>query len=166
MGTFYLTLTAIALLLLSTNVAQAQTTQPKLNQVELSKKLIGNWKAELAKDTVIYYEVKAFGTTGLECYYKIVAKDKIFSEAKQIWGYDSKLDKYVGASLFIGKDIDIYAIWFTAENKSVDTNFADISNPDKASSKGEGEFKSPDAWSETDFVNGKPVMTYNFKRIK
>ena len=50
MGTFYLTLTAIALLLLSTNVAQAQTTQPKLNQVELSKKLIGNWKAELAKD--------------------------------------------------------------------------------------------------------------------
>ena len=165
MKTLYLTLTVTLLLLLSTNVAQAQTTQPKLNQVELFKKLIGDWKAELTKDTSYYWSAKAFGS-GLECYLKIVAKDKIISEAKQIWGYDSKLDKYVGASFLKGKDIEIYAMWFTAENKSVDTNLADISNLDKASSKGEGEFKSPDAWSETDFVNGKPVMTYNFKRIK
>ncbi len=152
-------------LVISLSEVQAQTTQPKLNQVELMKQVIGNWKAELTKDTSYYWSAKAFGT-GFECYFKIVAKDKIISEAKQIWGYDSKLDKYVGASLEKGKDIDIYAMWFTAENKSVDTNLADISNLDKASSKGEGEFKSQDAWSETDFVNGKPVMTYNFKRIK
>jgi hypothetical protein len=45
-------------------------------------------------------------------------------------------------------------------------HFSDISNPDKASFKVEGEIKSPDAISQNFIMNGKVVLTYNFKRIK
>ncbi len=165
MKTLYLTLIVIALLFLSTNTAQAQTTQPKLNQVELSKKLIGNWKAELAKDTVLYWDAKAFGT-GLECTDKIYAKDKLISEERELWGYDSKLDKFVGADLVKGKDIEIWVIWSTSNTKFESVHLSDISNPDKASIRAEGEFKSPDAYLNNIFMNGKVVLTYNFKRVK
>jgi hypothetical protein len=50
---------------------QAQTTQTKLNQVELLKQFIGSWKFDWGKDTTGLFEIKPFGT-GLECYYNSV----------------------------------------------------------------------------------------------
>ena len=165
MKTLYLTLIVIALLLLSTNTAQAQTTQPKLNQVELFKQIIGNWKVDMAKDTVYYVTYKAFGS-GFEGYDRTLAKDKMIGEERELWGYDSKLDKFVGADFVKGKDIEIWVIWFTSNTKFESVHLSDISNPDKASIRAEGEFKSPDAYSASEFMNGKAVLTYNFKRVK
>jgi hypothetical protein len=90
----------------------------------------------------------------------------MITEEKELYGYDSKLDKYVGADFVKGKDIEIWAIWFTSNTKYEGMHFSDISNPDKASFKVEGEIKSPDALSQNFIINGKVVMTYNFKRIK
>ena len=48
-------------LLIGLNGLEAQTTQIKPNQVELVKKLIGNWKAEWT-DTVYTWEAMTYGT--------------------------------------------------------------------------------------------------------
>ena len=160
-----LTISIAVFLLFFLNGVQAQTTTIKPNQVELMKQMIGNWKADLPKDTAYYENIKAFGT-GLECNDKVAVKDKMITEEKELYGYDSKLDKYVGADLVKGKDIEIWAVWFTSNTKYEGMHFSDISNPDKASVKVEGELKSPDTFSQNFIMNGKVVMTYNFKRIK
>jgi hypothetical protein len=161
-----LTITVAVFLLFLLNGVQAQTTQTKPNQVELVKKLIGKWQAEWT-DTIYNWEAKTFGM-GLECHYifKSLAKDKIVLEGKQLWGYDSKLDKYIGIDLMKGQDIQILALWFTSDNKYIGTDFNNISDPDKSSWKVEGEIKSSDAFSETWFVKGKPFTTIDYKRIK
>jgi hypothetical protein len=148
------------------NGLQAQTMQSKPDQVELVKKLIGKWQAELA-DTIYNWEAKSFGT-GLECQYnfKCLEEGKIVLDGKQLWGYDSKLDKYVGIDLMKGRDIEILALWFISNNKYIGTDFNNISDPDKSSWKVEGEIKSSDAFSETWFVKGKPFTTIDYKRIK
>jgi hypothetical protein len=159
-------LISIGFLLIGLSEIQAQTTQVKLNQVELMKQFTGNWEAQWA-DTILYLECKAFGT-GLDGYYnyKTVGNDKIVLEGKQLWGYDSKLDKYVVATLEKGKDIWILAFWFTSTNKYLITSFTDISDPDKAFFKVEGEIISPDTFSETWILNGKVVIKYSYKRVK
>jgi hypothetical protein len=63
-------------------------------------------------------------------------------------------------------DMEIWALWFTSNNKYVITYYSDISNPDKSSFKMDGEFTSPNAYSETYFMNGKAVMKYNYVRVK
>jgi hypothetical protein len=156
---------AVVSLLLCSNVTQAQTTQPKLNQAELVKKFLGNWKVDIAKDTVIYVNIEPFGT-GFTCYFKTVVKNTTISEMKELYGYDSKLDKYVAASLEKGKDIEIWALWFKSNTKYEGVHLTDVSNPDKASIIIEGEFKSPDYLPQTTFINGKAVVTEDFKRIK
>jgi hypothetical protein len=161
----FLILVIAGFLVLGLSEVQAQTTQPKPNQVELFKKLIGNWKVDMAKDTVLYVDYKAFGS-GAEGNDKTLAKDKMIGEEKELWGYDSKLDKFVGADFVKGKDIEIWVIWFTSNTKFESVHFSDISNPDKASIRAEGEFKSPDAYSASEFINGKVVLTYNVKRVK
>jgi len=165
MKKLFLTTAITVFLLICFNRIQAQTTATKPNQVELFKKLIGNWKVELPKDTVYYVDYKAFGS-GFEGYDRTLAKDKMIGEERELWGYDSKLDKFVGADFVKGKDIEIWVIWFTSNTKFESVHLSDISNPDKASIRGEGEFKSPDAFSASEFMNGKVVLTYNFKRVK
>jgi len=160
-----LTISIAVFLLFLLNGLQAQSTQTKLNQVELMKQFIGSWKVDLAKDTVLFWDAKPFGT-GLECYYKTVSKEKTLMEAKQLFGYEKKTDKYVAANLVKGMDIEIWALWFTSNNKYVITYYSDISNPDKSSFKMDGEFKSPNVYTETYIMNGKPIMTYTYIRVK
>jgi hypothetical protein len=145
---------------------QAQTTQPKLNQVDLFKQFIGTWEGLQGKDTIINWNAKAFGT-GLECYVKFVTKGKIILEQKQIWGYDSKLDKFIGAILQKGQDIFINAWWFTSKNEYASTWFKDISNLENASWKEVGDCKLlPDTLLQTTFVNGKAGIKYVFWKVK
>jgi hypothetical protein len=145
---------------------QAQTTQPKLNQVELLKQFNGKWGGVLAKDTIFNVDFNPIGTTGLETNFKIVSKGKVLSEVMELFGYNSKMNKYIGTILEKGKDAEIGACWFTSNNKYIVTYLNDISNPDKASWKCEGVFKSPDAITEIEYQNGKAIMTYNYIRVK
>jgi hypothetical protein len=56
--------------------------------------------------------------------------------------------------------------WFTSENTCERIPFEFISNPEQATSKAIYEFKSPDLIIKTDIVNGKPVGTYSWTRVK
>ncbi len=162
---FCFTISIAVFLLFLLNGVQAQTMQPKLNQVELSKQLIGAWKADMGKDTTFFMEVKPFGT-GLECYSNSANKGKILMEAKQLVGYDKKFDKIVYVNLEKGKDIEILAVWFISNNKYISIPYNYIANPEKASFKYEAEFKSPNLIVETLIINGKPLKTTTYTRTK
>jgi len=160
-----LTITIVIFLLLCTHRLQAQTTQTKLNQVELMKQFVGSWECNVAKDTTRFWDVKSYGT-GLECYLKVVTKGKLIVETKRLWGYDKQIDKYIGLELTKGMDMRIFAQWFTSNNKGEAILYSDISNPEMASLKGEAEFKSPDMYIITTIVNKKPVKTETWTRVK
>ena len=165
MKTLYLTLTVIVLLLLCTNLAQAQTNQTNLNQTELTKQFMGSWKCDFGNDTTFFMEGKLYGT-GSEYNYNYAAKGKLFMEGKQLAGYDKKIDKIVYVNLEKGKDIEMLALWFTSTNKYIITSYRDIANPEKASFKFEGEFKSPILFVENLIINGKLLKTYTMTRVK
>ncbi len=138
----------------------------EINQVELMKQWIGSWKAEFGKDTIAFFDQKAYGV-GQEVFIKATLKGKMIGEGKQLWGYDKKLDKIIFASELKGQEgLGITALWFISKNKYVGVPYSDISNPENASLKWEGEFKSHDTYVETHLLNNKPVTTDTYTRIK
>ena len=163
--TFFLTGMTFISLLFCVNILQAQSSQIKLNQVELMKQWIGSWKWEVAKDTTGFADIKSYGI-GLESYFKIVTKGKIVMEGKKLWGYNKKEDKYILAEIIKGQDLELWATWFTSKNKYEWILNSDITNPEKASFKYEGEFKSPDMFIENTIENNKTVKTDIYTRVK
>lgn len=167
MKKFYLIPMIAVFILLGTNGIQAQTTQPGLNQVELMKQLIGTWKNESAKDTVFTAEFKSYGNGGMEFNLKSVAQGKIWLEMKQLWGYDTKNDKFVVAGLMKDNpNITLEAALFTAKNKWEQVPFEFVSKPELATSKVIFEFKSPDLVVRNQIVNNKSVGTETYTRVK
>lgn len=154
-------------LLLCINGIQGQTTQTKLNQVELMKQFLGTWKGdELAKDTTIITDNTPFGTI-IEGNYKIVVKDKILDSGKQLWGYDKENDKLITAQVSISSpNIYIMAFWWTSKNTFEGVPFQDISNPENATIKWKLEFKSPDLFIQDFIQNSKVVASYTYTREK
>ena len=153
------------LLFFCTNPTHAQPHQSQLNQIELMKQFVGYWSCDFAKDTTRYWDVKPFGT-GFECSLKVITRGKVVSEAKRLWGYDKKTDKYIGLEITNGTDMRLYAQWFTSSLKGVATLYSDNTNPELATFKGEAEFKSPDMYIITTIVNNKTVKTDTYIRLK
>ena len=137
----------------------------QLNQVELFKQFIGSWKADVGKDTTYVYDYKSYGT-GLDINYKAVTKGKNFLEAKILWGYDKSLDKYIIFYLPKGLDMEMFVGCFVSKTNFEMLPYSDISNPDKASFKMEGEFKSPDTLVFNWIQNNKTTSTEIYARIK
>lgn len=165
MGKYCLKMALVLILIFCFNGLQAQTSHSKLNQVELMKKFTGLWKSDFAKDTTEFWEAKPYGN-GLEAYFKDVTKGKITLEGKQLWGYDTKLDKFIYSTLIPGMDIDIGTLWFTSQNKYVGVPYNDVLKPEKATSRVEGEFTSPDVYVESKIVNNKKISSNTFKLVK
>ena len=157
--------TTVLILLISVNGLQAQTTQNKLNQVELMKHFIGSWTCTTGKDTTALWEFKPFGT-GMECNVKYTTKGQVFRELKSLYGYDRKTDKFIAPGIVKGMDMEIFAIWFLEEKKYEIIYYSDILNPEKASVKSIGEIKSPDILVVTKMINNKPVSALTYNRVK
>jgi len=156
----------IVLLLLGANAVQAQTTQTKLNQIELMKNFLGNWKCVYGKDTTMILEYKSFGTA-IEGVAKIVVSEKVIMEEKSLMGYDAKNDKLIEAAMYNSfPNIILYSDKFISANRFEEIYLEDSSNPEKANKKWEVEFKSTDLFIETFFQNNKAVEVYTFTRIK
>jgi len=168
----FLTTSIAVFLSICLNALQAQTPQTKLNQVELMKQFVNNWKGEIGKDTTAFWDIK-FNGTGLECNFKYVTKGNTVMEGKQLWEYDKKIDKFILSSFTNGTDTrtstngaDTWAsgFWFTSKNKSIIIPFDNISNPEKAPYKLEMEFKSPDMFIQKTIVNNNIVKTDTYTR--
>ena len=98
MKTFSLTTMSVVFLLCLSIGIQAQTTQTKLNNLELFKQFVGTWKGEMGKDTAFVMEIKSF-YNGFESYLKTETKGKILIEEKTIMGYDKKIDKLLESGI-------------------------------------------------------------------
>jgi hypothetical protein len=153
-------------LLLFTDAINAQTTQTKLNQVELVKQFIGTWEVEFAKDTVTTFVIKPFGMA-LECNVKQVTKGKILNEGRWLLGYDEKYDKILEAQISNDSpNISFSAYTFTSKNIFEKVALDDISKPKEISFMMKFEFKSPDIMIESAINNNKVIGTYTINRIK
>lgn len=165
MKRLFITIIITVFLLLCSIGIQAQTTQTELNQVELVKQFVGKWECKISSDSILFWNTVPYGT-GFEVNIKGVANGKIFVEAKQLWGYDKKLDKFIIAVMHKGQGIKIYSVWFLSDRKYESIGYNDISNPETASWKIEGEFKSRELYTETTLVNNRPVKTHTNIRVK
>ncbi len=154
----------VVLLLICFNSIKAQTTDAKLNQVELWKKFSGTWQGQLSKDTFIVYDNNPYGT-GMETNIKIVTQGKALQEGKGLFGYDKESDKIIEATLLNGSDIICNAYWFTSENKCTGIQFKYIQNPENSILKWEIEFKTPDMWVVTSIEDNKAVEIDTLYRL-
>ena len=71
-----LTTVICAFLLFICNGIQAQTTQTKLNQVELMKQWLGTWQGDIGKDTVDLWEGKLYGKAVIINVYQVIKGKK------------------------------------------------------------------------------------------
>lgn len=165
MKTLFLTAMTVVFLLCLTIGIQAQTTQTKLDQVELMKQFIGTWKTEMGKDTTIITDITSFGTI-IEENYKIAAEDKILDSGKQLWGYDKENDKLITAQVSISSpNIYIMTFWWTSRSTFEGVLFQNTSKPENASLRWKIEFKSPDLFVMTTMQNNNVVSAYTSTRM-
>ena len=141
-------------------------TSKELNQVEFMKQFLGTWKAEYGKDTILIYNARPFGNGSVRDW-TLSTKGKIITSAKVFFGYDSKSDKLIQATLYESSpEIDLWTWWATSKNTAEGVPLKDITNPENAVSKMKTELKSPDLAIFTSLVNNKVVGTYTWTRIK
>ena len=161
-----LTLSVAIFLLFLLNEVQAQTTTTKLNQVELMQQLLGNWKGELAKDTIMIMNWTSYGKAS-EDNYKVVTKDKILYSRKAIYGYDQKYDKIVAAAITDNSpNIDLMAIWFSSKDTANLVEYEYLSNPEKSNFKMQWIFIQSDSAKRIVINNNKVVSVSTFFREK
>jgi hypothetical protein len=135
----------------------------EISQTELIKQFLGSWIINTGKDTAAIWVAKQYGT-GMECYYNSFTKGKMLMEGKQLFGYEKKTDKFVAANMVKGMDAELFALWFVGKNKYVIVNYDEMSNPEQATMRVDGEFTSPTVYVETVVVNGKTTKTYTYTR--
>jgi hypothetical protein len=166
MKTIYIAAMIATLQLFCITGMKAQTSQVKLNQVELMKQFLGTWKTEMVKDTIQIDEFAAFGKTVVGQITNST-NGKILQTVKELWGYDSKNDKIVFAEVSDSSpEIQLFAFWFTTKSMCEGVPYQDISNPGKAALKYKMEIKSTDEWVLKMLQNNKDAALLTFTRIK
>lgn len=149
----------VVFLLFCVNGVQAQTTETKLNQIELMKQFFGTWKGEIGKDTVFIMEGKTFGK-GLDFYWKTDTRGKILSEGKSIMGFDMMNKRIMEPQIWNNSpNIILWSGLFTSTNIYEAILLRDLPNPEKATVKWKYEFKSSDVLVCTYTANKKEIVT-------
>ncbi len=162
MKAFFITIFIAMFISISIKETSAQTTETKLNQVELMKQFIGTWECELGNRTIYRNKSKAFGN-GLVTTIQIFTNQEIVDSVKQLFGYDNKTDKYVVAELTkFTSVIEIGTAWFVTEQTG--KIFITDSNGDEL--KFNFEFITPDLIKETATLENNHVVEMEFKRVK
>jgi hypothetical protein len=163
MNSNFLKAAVVILLLTGYGSIYSQSVSRELNQIELIKQIGGFWHGEISSDTALVWDIK-LTSDGVNCDFKYIANGKTAIEGRQLWVYDSNIDKYRITSP--GDNSGSFAFWFTTKTKYVILSIDDIDNAAKAPNKSEGEFITPELVVQTYFVNSKPVKTITYSRIK
>jgi len=141
-------------------------TPKELDQVEFMKQLLGTWKAEYGKDTIVIYNARPFGN-GSERDITMSSKGVIINSVKQLFGYDKEMDKLIEVTLYKSSPNLIINVWWaTSKTTAEGVPLKDISNPENAAIKLKCEFKSPDVFILTNIINNKVVGAYTYTREK
>jgi hypothetical protein len=94
----------------------AQNNQPKLNQVELCKKLNGAWQIQTDKDTITGFEMITFKNAVLETAYLIVKGEKELTATCNLY-YDAKADNFKGYLINWKGKVSNFYFKFTSEKE-------------------------------------------------
>jgi len=163
MKKIFLTTAIAVFLFICLTGTQAQTTQTKLNQVELMKQLLGNWQTNIGKDTIEIWETQHYGK-GYIINVSQVIKGKKNPLYINNMSFDTKDGKFKGFVLYANGDYSTWIGLFTSEKKfsgDMVQNF----NPETASIKLECEFENPKEWTWRNF-NKEGVKIFESKFIK
>jgi hypothetical protein len=160
-----LTAVIFVFLLFVSNRIQAQTTQTKLNQVELIKQWLGIWQQNAGTDTINEMEIKSFGKALILAQYQLV-KGKRSDLGIQLIGYDDRDDKIKGFNLAPNTDFGTYVGEFTTE-RLFKCDWLDTFKPEIIWSKTEVEMKSPSEMIGRGY-DSKGVKTgeWTYKKVK
>jgi hypothetical protein len=164
MKTTFVTTMAVLFLLLNSTILQAQTTEPKINQVESLKQFEGQWRYELKKDSGEYWDAKLLGKALVfTVYSEIKGKKNLMYQSS--FGHDSKTGKIMGFVLFPNAD---YKTWIGSfiKEETLAVDMVDNFNPEKVSINCEFQFDTPDLLTVTCFNKGERIGLKKFNRIK
>ncbi len=150
------------LILFNMNKIQSQTSETKLEQVELMKQFLGVWKAEFGDGSVFTSENKQFGN-GMSSNSQIINNNgEVIESVIQLFGYDKKTDKFIIAELKTSSPvIEICSIWFTSKQKGEIV----ITNPSNAPFSFKFEFKSSDTILQSAIKDNQIVNKVVLSRV-
>lgn len=123
------------------NGAQAQTTQPKLNQVELMKQLLGTWQREVGKDSIQIGEFQQYENAFTENVYLVVNGKK---SMVNIWsiGFSPKEDRFKCFALRPSGNYSTFIVSFISKNRCIGNRVQNF-NPEKVLGNFEQVFETP-----------------------
>lgn len=155
---------AVLLLILFPGI-QGQSSQTKLNQLELAKQFLGTWQTSLGKDTVEMWEGKLYGKAVIAYVYTVIKGTKADSYISN-FGYDSRDNKIKGYNLMPNADLNTWVGMFTTD-KILKIDGLDTFKPQIIYWKAEFEFKTPAEVIVRNF-NPEGVKTgeWTFKKVK
>ena len=158
------TLFFVFLLFISMGI-QAQSTQTKLNQVELAKQFLGTWQGIIGKDTVGMWEGKLYGEAVMAYVYMVIKGVKSDSYIS-LFGYDDRDDKLKGYTISPNSEFGTWIGAFTTD-KVLKMDGLDTFKPEKIWYKAEFEYKTPTEVIIRNY-NAKGIKTgeYTYKKIK
>jgi len=165
MKTFCFSTMIVVFLLLCSNGIKAQTTQTKLDQVELMKQLLGNWQANVGIDTILLFEYKQFGQAYLANAYHIIKGQKTLSWINN-FGFDVKEGKFKIYSLFLNGSYQTFISSFITE-KEISSDIVQDFVPETANAKVQIVFVSSNQYIKR-LINkdGKKIWEYKFVKIE
>ena len=152
-------------MLLFTNGLQAQTTQPKLDQLKLWNAFIGTWQQVISKDTIQISETQKYGNAFVGNVYLVVNGKKTFQFGVTTL-YSPKEDNFKGFWFYPNGSYSTLIGSYTAENK-VSYNFVENFNPEKVLRKAERINDTPDSYTAIFYKpDGTKGREYKWTRVK
>ena len=130
----------------------AQSSEQALDQVELTKKFIGTWSAEIGQDSTIIWEVIPIGK-GYEQNNHYKAKGETYFSTKGLMGFQGRYQNVVIYHMYPAGMISRDVSKFVSDTKFEGDRYASR-NPNHVSSKYEINFITPDKFKMTSKYRG------------
>lgn len=146
------------------NGIQAQTQQPKLDQLKLIQQLIGKWKMDINNDTAFIVEMEMIGKSIIETDY-VVVKGKKEYDSKWTYGYSPETDKFKFFAVYPSGKCQTWIGSFTSEKRWEQQMVEDF-NPEKVLGKAELDFTTPDSYTAFQMKPDGQKISKDFKAVR
>ena len=146
------------------NGVQAQTSQTKLNQIELMKNSLGLWQTLVNNDTIEYWDQQQYGHGFIVNAYQVV-QAKTIPQHINIYSFDPRIGKFKGYIMWQKVGFATWVGSFTTEMK-YHVDFAADYNPEKVWGSFDMIFTDSTSRTHLHFVNNKKKHEEVFTRVK
>ena len=144
---------------------EAQTTKTQVNHLEIMKRFIGIWQANIGKDTIEVWDCQPYGEGFIVNVYRIIEGQKTPYYINNV-GFDSMDGKLKGYVLWPSGDYMTWIASFNAE-KNFKVELVLNFNPEAVWTRYEMIYVSP---NERNWINynlaGEKTSEYKFIKVK